>query len=886
MEESSSDRSTPKAQTIVLNVLSPSTEEVPKRLTFSDIPTSTTVRELKERIRNTVPAQPALLRQRLIYQGKVLASDETSLKDAFGQEAINKEEPLSLHLVLSPHPASHAPTSSISSTPNQAPQSTNRQHQAPLGTLQQNNTSINRQPGQPNQQGPVPNAPNVHQFPGQIPPGPNVQPLLFPPPQTPGQQGQVPLPPHLQHALNSHLAAMNQQFAAHFATQGHQHHHQGAPHAHFQAHQWQQPMLSQPSFQQIIAQQQQARAASGQYGLAQNPPISQPAAEHSRQGSDSVHASSTIPNTNTVVRENQGPNGESFRMVIQSTSISRPNSGMSQRPHSRASSHTPQRSSTPSNAGLHAPPNMAAFSTSVTGNPSHNPSLNFPSPNPLAMFQQRLSAIETSLAGGTAPPQSVFDHARTYLDNMASQPNTLPQGLEAPLRTRLNNLAIQADNLRASLNSVLSQVLANQHSGSGMMQGNNPQVLSPFPSAASHTGQPPAHGGPNSNASAQATPPVAAPTLVEQPDLHNSSQTPQPPEIFLLSSPVGPHSLLVHHSGLYTTNLPLPLMSGIPYLHSPNFSPFPYSQANQPHQPPHASPNPQGPQNPPNQHPAPPAPVHFAQAQQQQQQAQPQNQPRDLARILLPLGGHLWLLIRLFGFVYFFTAGGGHRRAILLGICAFIVFIANTGAFRPLFRALWEPLRRHVEGLVPLAAAGGGRDGDRQQRQQRQQQQPQGRIENGMENDRNGANPGANPGQNDNRPDPQALADRLLREQANASLFRRAERAVALFVASLIPGVGERHIAARDAAEARRVQEERQREATLLEERAAQEERDKDKRMGERVRRHDSLEAPGDGSLGSSSGVEGGLRDTGEGSDGDAEGIREREPREGPLVEI
>ncbi|KAL8789960.1 MAG: hypothetical protein Q9213_000846 [Squamulea squamosa] len=876
MEESSSDRSTPKAQTIVLNILSPSTEEVPRRLTFSDIPTSTTVRELKERIRNTVPAQPALLRQRLIYQGKVLASDEISLKDAFSQEAINREEPLSLHLVLSPHPASHAPTSSISSTPNQAPQPTDRQHWGPSVTAQQNNTSTNGQPGQPNQQGASQNVPNVHQSPGQIPPGHSMQPLLFPPPQMPGQQEQTPLPPHLQHALNSHLAAMNQQFAAHFSTQGHQHHHPGAPHAHSQAHQWQQPVLSQPSFQQIIAQQQQARATSGLYGLAQNPPQSQPAAEHSRQGSDSVHASSTIPNTNTVVRENQAPNGESFRMVIQSTSISRPNSGMSQRPHSRASSHTPQRPSTPSNAGLHAPPNTAAFTTSGTGNLSHNPSLNLPSPNPLSMFQYRLSAIETSLAGGTAPPQSVFDHARTYLDNITSQPNTFPQGLEASLRTRLNNLSIQADNLRASLNSVLSQVLANQHSGPGMMQGNNTQALPPFPSGASQTGQPPAHGGPSSSATAQATPPGAAPALIEQSDLHNSYQTSQTPEVFLLSSPVGPHYLLVHHSGLYTTTLPLPLVSSIPHLHSSNLSPFPYSQANQPHQPPHTPLNPQGHQNPPNQHLAPPAPADVAQGQQQQQ-AHAQNQPRDLARILLPLGGHLWLLIRLFGFVYFFTAGGGHRRAILLGICAFVVFIANTGAFRPLFRALWEPLRRHVEGLIPLAAAGGGRDADRQQRQRRQQHQPQDRLENGTEDDRNGANPGANPGPNDNRPDHQALADRLLHDQANTSLFRRAERAVALFVASLIPGVGERHIAARDAAEARRVQEEREREARVLEERAAQEERDKDNSEGERVQQHDSLEAPEGGCLGSSSG---------EGSDGGAEGIKERGPREGPLVEI
>ncbi|KAL8692166.1 MAG: hypothetical protein Q9224_004015 [Gallowayella concinna] len=88
MDGSPSETTTPKAQTIVLNILSPSTEEVPKKLTFSDIPISTTVHLLKERIQDTVAARPALHRQRLIYQGKVLASNETSLKDIFGQEAI------------------------------------------------------------------------------------------------------------------------------------------------------------------------------------------------------------------------------------------------------------------------------------------------------------------------------------------------------------------------------------------------------------------------------------------------------------------------------------------------------------------------------------------------------------------------------------------------------------------------------------------------------------------------------------------------------------------------------------------------------------------------------------------------------------------------------
>ncbi|KAL8813820.1 MAG: hypothetical protein Q9223_006920, partial [Gallowayella weberi] len=528
MEGSPSETITPKAPTIVLNILSPSTEEVPKKLTFSDIPISTTVRMLKERIQNTVAAQPPLHRQRLIYQGKVLASNETSLKDIFGQEAINRSEPLSLHLVLSPPPTSQNPASSVSSTPNPAHQPQSRQ-QWPQATIPQaNNTTSSVPTTQQNQQATPQVAPNIQQGPGHLPPGPNLQPLLFPPPQMPGQQGQAPMPPHLQNALNSHLAAMNQQFAAHFAAQGHQQHfHQGTPHTHLQAHQWQQQMYPQPSFQQIIAQQQQARAAAGQHGLIQNPPV--PSAEQNRQAANNTPGQALNPSMNTIVRENQGPNGESFRMVIQSTSISRPNSGMGQRPHSRTSSHTPQRSSTPANLGAHAPSNTAAFGTPTTDNPPDIPGPNFTAPNPLAMFQQRLSAIEASLAGGTAPPQAVFDHARTYLDNMASQPNTLPQGLEAPLRTRLNNLSTQANNLRASLNSVLSQVLANQQAVPGLTLGNNPQA-SPFSwNGRSQTGQQLAQAGPPTNTT-QAAPSDPTLTSNQQSATQESAQSSPPSE--------------------------------------------------------------------------------------------------------------------------------------------------------------------------------------------------------------------------------------------------------------------------------------------------------------------------------------------------------------------
>ncbi|KAL8761913.1 MAG: hypothetical protein Q9184_002017 [Pyrenodesmia sp. 2 TL-2023] len=847
---------------IVLNVLSPSTDEVPNKLTFTGIPITTTVRALKERIQNAVPARPSLPRQRLIYQGKVLASEETSLKDVFGEDAIHKPEPLSLHLVLSPLPNAHLRSSSVPPAVNLAPQANVRQQWNSTFVPPTMNLANAATPLQPMQQGSMPNA---QQAPGELPPGftPQIPPFTGLP--TNPHQRSAPIHPQIQNAINSQLAAMSQHLAAQFAIQGPQHL-QGQPHNHVHNQQWQQPAFPQPSFQQIIAQQQQARAAAGQHGVAQSP-------QNNMASGGSNNSQPIDPpnpgNVNSVVRENQGPNGESFRMVIQSTSISRPHSRVSQRPHSQ--SHTPQRPSTPASAPYNTSPNID-ISTSLPPQAA----------NSLAMFQQRLSAIETSLASGSAPPQGVFDHARTYLENMANQANTLPTGLEASLRTRLNNLSIQAQHLRANFNSFPPHAFTNQQAMAGGTQPHPLQAMPPFRTPGLQPGQQSVPGPTALNLTSRGAPTVRTSIPIEQ-----SAQPSSGSEIYLLSSPAGPHSLLIPPSGWYTTTLPSMTPTVVPHFQSPASNHFvlpqPFPRNSAPNEP---SPTLQAPQaNPPNQTATPPAPIHIAQARQQQaqQQQNQNNQARDLARILIPLGGHLWLLIRLFGFVYFFTAGGGHRRAILLGICAFIVFIANTGALRPLFHTLWEPVRRHVDGLIPLAAAG-----DRDARQQRPrrppqvQQQQQQQIDNaaaGDSNDQNN-NHATQTRQGPNEPSPSDLADRLLRERDEQSLFRRAERAIALFVASLVPGVGERHIAARDAAEAQRLEVEQDREVQAQREREGQEEREIDVQDAERVRR-ESVAPPYPPGLADTSGREV------PGASG--EGIRERGEHRGeerPLVEI
>ncbi|KAL8943890.1 MAG: hypothetical protein Q9216_000784 [Gyalolechia sp. 2 TL-2023] len=868
MEASSSDQPSPEQQTIVLNIVSPSREEIPNKLTFSAIPISTTIRALKQRIQEAVPARPDLSRQRMIFRGKVLASDEASLKDVFGQEAVNKSEPLSLHLVLSPSP----PNGRQQWTPSLLPQSN---IPPDFGHSQQTTQAT---------------LPHTGQTPGHLPSLSNPQTSQSTQGPINLQQGPGPIPPQIQNAIQNHLAAVGQQMTAHFAAQSQQPVQQGPSRTHFQSHQSQQPTFSHPSFQQIVAQQQQARAAAGQHGLAQGQQNNGTMSEQNREDHSHYGPQPVPSDRDTTMRENQGPAGESFRMAIQSTSISRPSSRMGHRSLSRASNQTSQGSSSPVHAARDVRPGATSNVEPTSANLSNYSAAIPQAANSLAMLQQRLFVIETSLARGLAPPEAVFEHARVYLNNMASQPSLLPPNLEYTLRTRLDNLSAQAEHLRMNSTASFTQVSANQPVTHEMTQS-DPSVIAAFARSRSQPGQPLTPATTHVNVTNQTTPPALGSnhSPLDQTASQNQSQASPAPEIYLLSSPTGPHSLLLSPSGMYFTSFANPTLPAIPHIQPPNLNYLAFPQYFPPNQPLATPANQQTQPNILNQAPDHPLPMNdIAQAQLRQQEQQ--NQARDLARILIPLGGHLWLLIRLFGFVYFFTAGGGHRRAILLGIGAFIVFIANTGAFRPLFRSLWEPVRRHVEGLIPLAAAGGGRDEGlpRRRPNQEQQPQPQHRVRDGTAVNNPDPSPNGNPpntrvgslhhGQRSQHSrDPTELADRLLRERHNQTMFRRVERAVALFLASLVPGVGERHIAARDAAEARRVEEERQREAAVTREREEQEERARDTANAE-----STAEVP--------TGVEesSGNNVAADGDGAEGEGLRERKgtERREALVEI
>lgn len=126
-----------------------------------------------------------------------------------------------------------------------------------------------------------------------------------------------------------------------------------------------------------------------------------------------------------------------------------------------------------------------------------------------------------------------------------------------------------------------------------------------------------------------------------------------------------------------------------------------------------------------------------------------------------------WLFMRLYFFCYLFTDSNTWERYLFVGLAAIFALFSESTITNSLFRVIVQPIQRHLEGLIhgePPAQAQQGNGGT----------------------DDDGNN---------------------LREQNRAPAvpaqgsFRRMERAFALFIASLIPGLGERQVEVRNAAE-------------------------------------------------------------------------------------
>ncbi|KAH8166660.1 hypothetical protein CIB48_g1535 [Xylaria polymorpha] len=272
------------------------------------------------------------------------------------------------------------------------------------------------------------------------------------------------------------------------------------------------------------------------------------------------------------------------------------------------------------------------------------------------------------------------------------------------------------------------------------------------------------------------------------------------PEVYILSSPSGPRAILLNGSlgTYYSPQLRSYQPIGLP----PPPMPFGVIPGNAPHARHEALPQiiPRSSVTNRHRHRPNPHPNNLPPGQQPQIQRQQELQVpgpiqaqlghgMDNAQIqairMAQVWPHIWMIIRLALFIWWFTSPtSSWSRWITVVSIAITLFIVNTGVLTPFAEQIWVPLRRHLENLIPLAAdAGGG-----------QQQRPA--AENAQGGNANGANPGIL-----RDPDPADAAVRLVqqRQQGNANWLmnqaRRLERAGILFIASLAPGLAERHIA-------------------------------------------------------------------------------------------
>ncbi|KAG9191550.1 hypothetical protein G6011_10284 [Alternaria panax] len=391
-----------------------------------------------------------------------------------------------------------------------------------------------------------------------------------------------------------------------------------------------------------------------------------------------------------------------------------------------------------------------------------------------------------------------IDHIRQHLNTINQNLNVIERAL-ALLPTEPEVVALRRSATEIRVDALELNIMLNrQQSG---------PVPSPPSTSAASTG-PPATGVFTDTTPGALVMTPAVPTTSQR-RTQNATQTmptDAPAELFLLSSPQGPVGLLFDQQGTYTT---APMVSTLPFqnftnqfaqnrqllaglgqqiaqgshqLHNQlaNLQPTPTRQAEA-----------GGQAHDQNQ-----AQNQVQNQNQNQNQNANANQPEDNDR-MVNVFGHLWLIFKLAAFVYFFAGGGGLYRPIMLGIVASVVYLAQVGVFQEQFNLV----RRHFEALLPVGALA---DRVAQPNNHRQTQQ-RGNLS------------------------PEEAARRLLQQRRDQRFgwirdsMRTVERAFALFIASLFPGVGERMVHA---------QEERER----LERVAAQEDRE---RQEEEARRRE-----------------------------------------------
>ncbi|KAF2873928.1 hypothetical protein BDV95DRAFT_626826 [Massariosphaeria phaeospora] len=741
--------------TINLKVLSPSTE-VDDNLNFHKLPASTTIKELRLKIQDAVASRPAAERMRLIYRGKVLPTESETLANVFGLDNIRNSPDWSLHLVLRELNVNQ------SSAPSPAPRSAT----AP----------------------PPPNPFRPAQFPPQTTPPPT-NPFRAAPQPRPNSQPQVPHPHHHHH----------------------HHHHPQQPQNPFGR------LAIPPELQQHLAQ---AMPPNWPPNNAQNPVPNQQPRNDSTASSESAQAQAApgrtgvtpeqpniAPNSSRTIRhEAIGPNGERWTMTFNNTNITIPANAHQHPILPRAFPHPPGFPIPARPVGSPAPGETVERAVSRVRESLQAASQERENINTL-ISGPRDQAAAPGPTPSSSPPTWRLDQIRHHIRSLAQNLDQVERGLASiatdPVMAQnrdVISLRADAQFLRGQTGVLNAMVDRLARESSASSQPSTQSTPSNVPVPASTIGAQ-SQSGPTQVQTSQGT---------GQPSVANMD-----PELFILSSPQGPVGILFDQRGTYST---APMVSTLPFqtftqqfssnrqiiagigqqiaqnsnhLHNQLAAARP-TRTQQPG--PGAQAGADQPQNQ-NQNQNQNQDQNQNQNQDQNQnQNQNANQNANQNQNGVPaaendrlgvMAGHVWLLLKLAVFIYFFAGGGGWYRPVMMGIVGVLVYLAQIGMFEDQFNLV----RRHFEALLPLAERPQGAAAEQQQQTARR------------------------PNQNQNLT-PEGAAQRLVRQHQNQRLgwiretMRGAERSVAIFLASLWPGIGERMVEAQEA-RVRRVEEER-----------------------------------------------------------------------------
>ncbi|KAI9758927.1 MAG: phosphatidylserine decarboxylase 1 [Chaenotheca gracillima] len=776
-EQTSSSISLPASTgpAIAINVLASSDQ----KLLLSAVPATTTVAELKRKIQNALPNGPSPERQRLIVRGRLLGRDADTVHEVFGQPAVSSHLASSSSFAhLAQFEDTAAQTVHLVIRPEHFPLASNiQQNQPPSANANSINVQVPPAPGSLNAQ-PQPEGatrvtpPQVHQYTLNTGQG---LPLSA-------------LPPQLHQIINAQIqgqihAHLNNHFAQ--SVRGVQQT-QGVPLnpiAPMSGHSAPRPPEDAP-----LERSQAEQALSGSDGQASQESRqigSSDASQLFNSDGSSGSSSSNRPHENINVGGTNGRDNIRVQVTVNDRSFTGPSvSNIAGSGGGLGASTIPVHAQTPTN-----PVNTQNLSGFAARDP-HQPPAPQRSGQPssaamLASLEERrnhlaqLRHIEQELQRLDAGIRSRPPVRQESDGNEPSNPGNVPRPEDIA-----NNLNESVARLASTLNS------ANvPRRDSGRIEQNTGSL-------------PPAFGS------------SSHPAMMMGNGLTGRVLAPLAPNtVYLLSSPTGPYGILLSPSGTYASNQTSSFNGNILVGQQDALGRVPA----QGHVAPGAQMRADLPQNlnalfanvPGVRAPAPPQAAAQAHAQAQAQ-AQAGAQPgihiaqgnlvRDNLRLLFPLGfgGTFWLAVRVLGFMLFFGSGAGSWRTVLTLLLVGMVYGLQAGVLAGFQDALLGPIRRHLDGIL------------------HEDQRP-----NGERQPRPGQDGGTSQSPQGGDPDPGFLADRLAREHEERhragtagmlrARVRSVERALVLFLASLVPGVGEQHIAARDAAAAERRQREEER---------------------------------------------------------------------------